>query len=149
MRKRAWEGARQGEDRELKSSSKRRRIDRRRRRKSQTPVAEALSSLFGWRRLVKPRREVTDCRAQRWTGPHQTTLGWSCCEQPHCNNSGAGGLKGDTLAGIGLQPRQSTFVDAETSPSDRGKLKCNPCKGSFPVYERLCVQTCGESGNGN
>lgn len=34
---------------ELKLSSKRRGIDRRRRRKSQTPAAEALSTLFGWR----------------------------------------------------------------------------------------------------
>lgn len=58
-------------------------------------------------------------------------------------------MKGDSLAGIGLQPRQPTLVDAETSPSDRGKLKCNWCKGSFPVYESLCVQTRGELSNGN
>lgn len=40
-------------------------------------------------------------------------------------------------------------MDAETSRSDRGKPKCNLCKGSFPVYECLCVQTCGELSNRN
>lgn len=40
-------------------------------------------------------------------------------------------------------------MDAETSPSDRVKRECNRCKGSLPVYECLCAQTCGESSNGN
>lgn len=86
--------------------------------------------------------------AELSAGPDQTRPCWAS-KQPRCNNSGTGGLKGDSLAGIGLQPRQPTLVDAETSPSDRGKLECNRCKGSFPVYECLCVQTCGKSGNGN
>lgn len=92
------------------------------------------------------RGEVTDYRAQCWAEPDHSQ---HYCEQPRCNNSGTGGLKGDSLAGIGLQPRQLTLVDAETSPSDGGELKCNRCEGSFPVYECLCVQTCGELSNGN
>lgn len=64
---------------------------------------------------------------------------------------GPGGLKDDSLAGVGLQPRRPTLLDAETSPSDIGKLECNRCKGRFPVYGSLCVcvRTVKESGNGN
>ena len=68
----------------------------------------------------------------------------AAAKQPRCNNSGTGGLKGDSLAGIGLQPRRPTLVDAETSPQTGGP-ECNRCKGSFPVCECLCVQTRGES----
>lgn len=66
----AWEGVKQQEDGELKFSSKRRRTDRRR-RKFQTPAAEALSALFGWRwgGVGTPRGEVTDYRAQCWAEP--------------------------------------------------------------------------------
>lgn len=31
-------------------------------------------------------------------------------------------------------------------PSDRGQLKYNRCKGSFPVHVRWGARTCGESG---
>lgn len=128
---------------ELKLSSKRRGIDRRRRRKSQTPAAEALSTLFGWRcRRGEERRGSAPGRA----GPSRARPRWAlaAAKQPRCNNSGTGGLKGDSLAGIGLQPRRPTLVDAETSPQTGGP-ECNRCKGSFPVYQCLCVQTCGES----
>ena len=82
------------------------------------------------------------CRA----GPSRARPRWAlaAAKQPRCNNSGTGGLKGDSLAGIGLQPRRPTLVDAETSPQTGGP-ECNRCKRSFPVYECLCVQTCGES----
>lgn len=40
-------------------------------------------------------------------------------------------------------------MDAETSPSDGGKVERNRCKASFPVYECLCAQTRGEPGPGN
>lgn len=62
---------------------------------------------------------------------------------------GPGGLKGDSLRGIGLQPRQSALVDAATSPSDGGRAERTGCKGSLPVSECLCAQTWSGSGGGN
>lgn len=91
--------------------------------------------MFSWDQRAKG---LSDCRPQSQIALEQTTLCCCCSEQPPCNNSGTGGLKGDSQARVGLQP---TLVDAETSLSDRGKLKCNGCKASFPVFDCLCVQT--------
>lgn len=109
----AWEAVEPHKNRELRLSSMRSRIDRRRKRSQfEIPAGEdflhtLLAERKGW-------PGVAEDESSEWgwglhshvVGPPGSTLGQRCCKQPHCNNSGTAGLKGDSLAGIGLQPEE-------------------------------------------